>query len=875
MNKFVLIGASPFVLLTSSPVVAQGASPDDIIVTATKREQTLQDVPISVSVTSSQTVERAQIRDLIDLQSVVPSLKVTQFNASGQVNFQLRGFGNGNGNDGIESSVGVFIDGVYRSRSAAALDDLPEIERVEVLRGPQSTLFGKNVSAGAISIVTKKPQYEFGAKGEITLGNFGNVNPRMTITGPVSDSIAMRLSGNLSERDGYFRNSTTGKSVNDRNRWSVRGDVLWQPSADFSVRVIGDYNLIRERCCGVTSLVNGDQTRAIGPATPPLPNNRYGINLGFAITNPARPFDRALVDNLVPANRVRGQGLSAQIDWTIGFARLTSITAYRDQVNQSDQDIDYTGADIVRNVTANRIGTFTQEFRLASDGKGPLTWLVGGFFQDEKLDSGRDISYGRDARAYVNAITGNLVTALESLQRVTNPAIVPGQTYFAAGQAISDRYRLNQRSFSLFGQADFQVTDRLTLTGGLAYLNDRKATTSHVVLSDKFAALNLESAFTVNPATGQSFIPFALLPPGLSGCLLQKGFNPASTGGTAPLNLFGASLGAALPGPGSAPCPPSLGGVNPFALNGAQFFYGNTANHAPVDIPNATESGVITGGKLTYAARIAYDFGAVNAYLSYATGWKASAVNLSSDSRPPGLGVGRSADPENVTVYEAGVKAKFRGGFVTLAVFKQSIRGFQSNQFTGTGYTLINAGQESVRGFEIDTAYRPFAWLQLAGGATYLNGRYDSFKGATCVNYDSVRCPVSPLTGRIPATRDLTGEKPSAIPEWSTTASATLSHDFGGGLGGYIRGEYDYTSNTYLTESTPRALATWGVSMINASAALSDANAQVDVMFWVRNLTNDIYLQATFPTTIQDGDGSYSGYPNQPRTYGVTVRKTF
>ena len=185
MKKFELLAASAIALLSATPALAQTtpapAAPqdeqvltdsDDIIVTATKREQTLQDVPISVSVTGVETIEKAQIRDLIDLQSVVPSLKVAQFNAAGQTNFIIRGFGNGNGNDGIESSVGVFIDGVYRSRSASALDDLPEIERVEVLRGPQSTLFGKNVSAGAISIVTKRPAFDWGGKAEISIGNY-------------------------------------------------------------------------------------------------------------------------------------------------------------------------------------------------------------------------------------------------------------------------------------------------------------------------------------------------------------------------------------------------------------------------------------------------------------------------------------------------------------------------------------------------------------------------------------------------------------------------------------------------------------------------------------------------------------------------------
>ena len=202
MRNVHMLGVSALALAIAAPAYAQTTQADsnsiaEIVVTATKREQTLQDVPISVAVTGQQTIERAQVRDLIDLQSVVPSLKVQQFNAAGQTNFVIRGFGNGNGNDGIESSVGIFIDGVYRSRSAAALDDLPEIERVEVLRGPQSTLFGKNVSAGAISIVTKKPQYEFGGKVEGTYGNYNTRQIKGTITGPRSETLAVRLASAL------------------------------------------------------------------------------------------------------------------------------------------------------------------------------------------------------------------------------------------------------------------------------------------------------------------------------------------------------------------------------------------------------------------------------------------------------------------------------------------------------------------------------------------------------------------------------------------------------------------------------------------------------------------------------------------------------
>lgn len=831
MRNVHLLGVSALALAIASPALAQSQSSSnnsisEIIVTATKREQTLQDVPISVAVTGQQTIERAQVRDLIDLQSVVPSLKVSQFNATGQTNFVIRGFGNGNGNDGIESSVGIFIDGVYRSRSAAALDDLPEVERIEVLRGPQSTLFGKNVSAGAISIVTKKPQYEFGGKIEGTYGNYNAQQLRGTITGPLSDTVAVRVSGSYNKRDGLFTNLTTGSDVNNRSRWSVRGDILIEPTDKLSMRFIADYNEISERCCGVSSIFNGPATLAIG-----------GV-LRKPISDTTKVFDRNVIFNTDPQNDLSGSGFSGQFDYDLGFAKMTAITAYRNQKNASFQDIDFTGADISNNRTANDIKTFTQEIRLASNGDGPLSWLVGGFFQDERLETGRTISYGTDIRAYADVLSGPVpaallaglpaalrpaltgrsnIYAIEFLQSQVTPSIRPNATYFQAGQGLDDYYKMNQRSVSLFSQFDYKVTEKLTLTGGLAYLKDSKKAKSFVILNDPFSALNLAAV-------------------------------PQFTALGLPGNTYS-------------------------ALGALQFFYGNTTNHAPVNFPNATESGQLKGDKITYAVRAAYDFGAVNAYISYSTGWKAGAYNLSSDSRPPNAnGVGRSANPEDVDVLEAGLKANFPGGYANVAVFQQAIKGFQSNAFTGLGYSLVNAGKESVRGFEVDSAWRPADWLNLTAAVTYLDPKYDSFTGAACVNYDTVRCPVDPTTGRRPNFRNLTGDAPAGIPKWTFSTSATVNHEFGD-YQAYARVEYDYTSKTQLTETTPPNLSTWGQNLVNASVGVTNTSKLIEVMLWARNLNKDDGLISTFPTVAQDG--SYSGYPNAPRTYGVTVRKTF
>ena len=207
-----LLGSTALAALSAQPVLAQDEEPaatdsntgNAIIVTATKRERTLQDVPVAVTVTPAETLERGQIRDLKDLQTVVPSLQVGQRQAVASTNFFIRGFGNGANNPGIEPSVGVFVDGVYRSRTAAQITDLPDVQRIEVLRGPQSTLFGKNASAGVISITTQKPAFDFGGAAELTYGNHDALVGKALVTGPLSENVAFSVAGGFNKRDGFF-----------------------------------------------------------------------------------------------------------------------------------------------------------------------------------------------------------------------------------------------------------------------------------------------------------------------------------------------------------------------------------------------------------------------------------------------------------------------------------------------------------------------------------------------------------------------------------------------------------------------------------------------------------------------------------------------
>ncbi len=254
--------------------------------------------------------------------------------------------------------------------------------------------------------------------------------------------------------------------------------------------------------------------------------------------------------------------------------------------------------------------------------------------------------------------------------------------------------------------------------------------------------------------------------------------------------------------------------------------------------------------------------------------WKASAINLSSDSRPPLNGVGRAAAPENVKVIELGAKATFAGGYFNIALFDQTIKGFQSNAFTGTGFALVNAGKQSVKGFEAEAAWRPFRALQLFGAITYLDPVYDSFTRASCVSFDPV-CQVpagAPAGTRPPQFRDLSGRRPGGIPKWSSTVSGTYTQPLNDYWSFFARGEYNFASTTQITETIPSTVGRYSQNLVNASAGLSTDDG-FDLQFWVRNLTKDNFLLSGFQTVVQSG--SFSGYANEPRTYGMTLRKSF
>ncbi|APZ97123.1 TonB-dependent receptor [Sphingopyxis sp. QXT-31] len=845
---------------------------NEIIVTASKRSQTLQDTPVAVSVTSAAQLEESQIRDLIDLQTSVPSLRVSQLQSSANTNFIIRGFGNGANNAGIEPSVGVFIDGVYRSRSAAQIGDLPNVERIEVLRGPQSTLFGKNASAGVISIVTQKPQYEFGGSVEATYGNFDAITVKGDVTGPIGDTVAFSIGGSYNRRDGYAQDLKLGTDVNDRNRWGVRGQLLFEPTDALSIRLIGDYDKIDENCCIAGNVIAGP-TVAITNAL-----------AGGPSVDANNPFSYDVYNNFLSSNEIENYGGSAQIDYDLGSLALTSITAYRQVRALTNQDSDFTGADLIgENSQDLGIDTFTQEFRVTSDFDGPFNFLLGGYYFNEKIDQKNDIRFGTQFRPYadqlIRASSSNAlnVNTLEALLSSANGTNYTG-SFFRAGDGLDEAYTLKDEAFSIFGTVDFEVTDRLTLTLGGNYTKDRKRFTTNVISSDVFSGIDLAGSggrVLAQQAIATQVGTLLGLPAGqLASAAQIQAFAQAQPAGfgqiVAGANQFGA-LNANLTTAQAAADGNPLTVGNPFlALRPFQFL-------PPfLNVPNAVEPGKTNDSDFSYSVRAAYELtDTVNVYATYATGFKASSVNLSRDSRPlasdlpaiiagglgvPNLGTGsRFADPEESTVYEFGLKGQWSVAAVNVAVFKQSIKGFQSNIFTGTGFALANAGKQSTFGIEFDGSVRPVDGLNLTLAATYLDAKYDSFVNS--------------------AFGDLSGTTPAGIPELSMSIGGTYTYEFAGGTRAVAHVDYAYESPVQIVEGLgngiPQSVAQnlkREVNSLNASFTVK-LNNGFELGVWGRNLTNAQYLTTIFPAVAQAG--SVSGYPSQPRTYGVTGRFKF
>ncbi|ANI78866.1 MULTISPECIES: TonB-dependent receptor [Sphingobium] len=342
-----LAGISPKPVLAQTPK-AESAPQGPIIVTARLREEDAQRVPASLSIVSGKDLERTYTVNINQLSQLAPALNYSSANPRNTA-FTTRGLGSSvvavsQANDGLEGGVGFYVDGVYHARPATAAFDFADIERVELLRGPQGTLFGKNTTAGAISIITKKPSFDFGGEAEISYGSRNFLQAKAAVTGPIEDGVlAFRLSGLVTRQDGYIRNVRRDERQNNIHNDAIRGQLLFQPSPDFTLRVIGDWANFSNNCCAQLFVRVAPTLKPAAQRYVTLAANAPGAPYAPPSLN---PYDR-VTDNDAPLGVDTDEGgVSATADWKLGGTILTSISAWRFWDWDAANDRDYTGLHI-------------------------------------------------------------------------------------------------------------------------------------------------------------------------------------------------------------------------------------------------------------------------------------------------------------------------------------------------------------------------------------------------------------------------------------------------------------------------------------------------------------------------------------------------
>jgi iron complex outermembrane recepter protein len=476
------IGLSAAILATApqalaGPVADDTGPPgsDVIMVTARQRPEDVQTVPAAVSVVDQILLQRSYTVNTQQLSTLVPALNYSSANPRNTA-FTIRGLGSSvvavsQANDGLEPGVGFYVDQVYHARPATAAFDFTDLEQIEVLRGPQGTLFGKNTTAGAINVTSKAPSFKPEANGELSFGSRLLMQMKASVSGPlINDMLAYRISGLMTRQDGSIHNARTGQDYNGIGNKALRGQLLLTPGADFRLRLIGDFSSFDNACCAQVYLRTGTSLR-------PAARQYQALATGQNYSPPSLDaYDRVTdIDADLGVNTNEG-GVSAIANYNLGRATLTSVSAWRFWNWDAANDRDYTGLPIqLYQHIPSRQDQVSQELRIASNGDQALTY-VGGLYFFRQVITGRPISVYGPLAAYwlIGPSTGNTV--------------VPGNLLNGYGQDGSTRFESN--SYAAFGEVNWHIVPRLTLTGGLRYTHEDKNGSYTTTVSGGLATSN-------------------------------------------------------------------------------------------------------------------------------------------------------------------------------------------------------------------------------------------------------------------------------------------------------------------------------------------------------------------------------------------------
>ena len=806
-------------------------------VTAQKREEAMQDVPIAVTAISEQLLQDTGVRDIKDLQVLVPGMTVTSTQSEAITTARIRGIGTVGDNVGLESSVGVVIDGVYRPRNSVGFGDLGQLERIEVLKGPQGTVFGKNTSAGVINVVTRRPSYTQSAEGEVTVGNYGSMGVSGSYNDALGEAGAFNIYAAKRKRDGWM-DVRTGSGPRqetddyDQNFHTVRGKLLLEPSESLDILVAGDYTSREENCCTAVQTTVG--------ATAAILNRLVG---GQAVAAPGdNPFDRVAYSNRPTTQDIKDSGVSVEVNWDspwFGDATLTSITAQRKWEAINGLDYDFSTADILyRNADEDEsftgFDTFSQEFRLTGS-TDRIDWMVGAFYSDEDLNRTETYRIGPHYEPYlsvallsiINPALGTSPTAPLFLSQATGR---PFGTVFA-GLGALDTYKQNAKSTALFTNNTWHATDALDITLGLRYTREKKELISNYS----------------NPNGGAGCAAMLANPSQVVAALVARGLTVAQASAAAPTVV----------GYGCLPW------ANPLH---------NAATRDTVQDREEKEwSGTV---------KAAYRWNEnIMTYASFARGYKGGGFNLDRVQSSNGLSSGgtgilpvldTSFPGEFVDSYELGGKTTWLDGNLLLnaTLFHQKYENFQLNSFLGTSFVVRSIPEVISQGLDAELLWQPrsIKGLMFQSGLMYADTKYgDNIPGGDFV------APTGALY-------KLPGAQMSFAPKWSGSASVTYEWDVGNLTARFNIGAKYVSKYNTGSDLDPEKMQD-AYTVANARFGIGAQDQRWMLEFWGTNITDEDYVQVGFDGPLQNVSpapnnpfNTFNAFLGAPRMYGVTLR---
>jgi iron complex outermembrane receptor protein len=819
---------------------------EELTVTATKREESLQDVAISMSALNSEFLKESGITQFGQLAEYVPNLSINAVTDSRGTVMRIRGIGSPGNNAGIDPSVGLFIDGIYQGRAGMSVGDLLDIERVEVLRGPQGTLYGKNTAAGLINIISKRPSYEREGVVEAVYGNYNDIETRATLNIPIVDErIAARFSGYRVTRDGFDdRLTVAGREydpisekpilpdpmndtrftfvdgkVNDADKWGGKGRVLFDVTDDFSLLVTGDYSKEDTKCCVTDSIsFKGVPTLSsfFQPAPPPgqwiplltfqnlakyrVPGSAGRTYQGTGIPLPKDDgFDRLVGADLEPTNLTEIGGVSLDGSWDIpevrliGGSTLNFIGSWRTYSTESLFDGDFSYYDVARWGTVVDLNQYSAELRLASPGGELVDYQVGLYAYHQNMHTVDQLSFRWDA---INLFLPGLFT----------PTINSGDNVHKTW------------SYAGFGQVTINPIEKLSITGGLRLTYEKKTRVGSQTC-ERWVRVGDTWDWVLNDPANPEHDPFD--------------------------------------------APPVCG--------------------PPVTVgPGENER---AGRNLSYMANVRYfATDEIMLYGSFATGFKSGGFNQLRVS----VGTPSEFDDEKATNFEAGFRSTWLEGMLTVNAtgFYTTYDAFQAQLFDGQSIGVRNAGSLVSYGFEGDLVLAPLEGLVIGSSVGFDIAEYAEFKNGEQTaqqRWDNSRgqlltfCATAPVEACV---QDLSGKTLDNLPRW--TVSNYLQYEYETGwrhnLVLFTRAEYNFSSSRYLTQDLDPNLKQDATHLVNLRAGFRIqpeslwSNASLEVTGWVRNLLNEEWNVVGFDVPTING---FAGVNAPPRQFGVTARITF